>query len=180
MRAHHHTTMHLTITALVYLCLAATTTAEPIEVDWPDTSQKLNLSAPINLDYEYSQSRYFRTMTEIDVFFYYMFNRSDVGLSILPITINHTIAGGRGTIRWDPSELLDSLELDGDFLPRGRKHFFEVTRHEHDTTFGVTIRSDKYAVQADRAMDNSAYLPQPAGALHLVLLGLAVAAVAGL
>jgi len=61
-------------------------------------------------------------------------------------------------------------------LAAGREHHFEARRHVNGSLSGMTFFSEDYAVEADKAVDNAAYLARPVS--DLVFLGLGVAAVA--
>lgn len=169
--------MHLTTTtALISLCLTATAAATgPLDVDWPDPSQKLNLSAPLSFDYEYSRNSLYDNTPDLDVVFHYMRNHTEWATWTEPILMDRTLTGGNGTVTWDPSELLELLEEEGHFLAAGRVHRFEMTRHETDSASGMLFFSEYYAVEASKAVDSPASLARPVGGL--ILLGLGVAAV---
>ncbi|KAM0325710.1 hypothetical protein ACHAQA_007010 [Verticillium albo-atrum] len=164
-------------TALISLCLAPTTAAaEPLAFDWPDPSQKLNLSAPLSLDYKYSRNKIFDNVPNLDVLFHYRRNYTEWLTWTEPIIMDHILTGGNGTVRWDPSEFLELIQEEGHFLTAGREHRFEVKRHEKDSNFGMAYFSEYYAVEARKAVDSAARLARPMSSL-LVLLGLGVTAV---
>ncbi|KAH8169319.1 hypothetical protein LIA77_11445 [Sarocladium implicatum] len=165
--------MRLKTVGHVFACLAATVAAEEgIAFDWPDPSQKLNLSAPLSLDYTYSRDEVFDGLTQLDLSFYYHLNHTDWVTWWQDIAMNLTLTGGRGTIRWDPSELLDSIESDGFFMAPGHVHHFEVKRHEANG-FGMGVESPSYAVEATRGVDNAAMARGPV--CGVFLMGLCVA-----
>jgi len=83
--------------ALMSLYLAATAAAtQALEFDWPDPSKKLNLSAPLSLDYKYSQDEIFDREPELDLLFLYARNHTDFGFWTEPIIMNYTLTGGQG------------------------------------------------------------------------------------
>jgi hypothetical protein len=171
--------MHPTIynIALMSLCLAATAAATQwLEFDWPDPSKKLDLSTPLSLDYKYSQDEIFDREPELDLLFHYTRNHTEFLFFTEPIIMNYTLTGGQGTVRWDPAELLESIQEEGHFLAAGREHYFEARRHEIGSISGMMFFSEDYAVEADKAVDNAAHLARPVS--DLVFLGLGVAAVA--
>lgn len=170
--------MRLVSTALVFLSLAVTGAAEEgIDFDWPDPSQKLNLSAPLSLDYKYSEDELFDDIPELDVIFYYKLNYTDFGEWIEEVIMNHKLSGGRGTVKWDPSELLESVQQEGQFLAPGKVHYFEVTRHETGGGFGMTMGSPHYAVEAAEGVDSAGSVMRRVGGLLPLGIFAAVASV---
>ncbi|KAL2204370.1 hypothetical protein CC79DRAFT_1336949 [Sarocladium strictum] len=168
---------HLTTILLHVLFAAITAAEEGLNFDWPDNGQKLNLSAPLSLNYRYSRDSTFDNIPELDVVFTYKRNYTDIGEWDEEILMNYTLNGGRGTVEWDPSELLDAILEDGDLLAHSRVHYFEVKRHEKNSYFGMSFESPMYAVTAIEGVDNSAPLTQPIGCLMWLVAGTVAVAV---
>jgi hypothetical protein len=165
-------------TALLPVLFAVTTAAEEgLSFDWPDLTQKLNLSSPLSLEYKYSRDSTFNNIPELDVVFKYRRNFTDIGLWDKEILMNHTLTGGRGIVEWDPSELLEEILEDGVLLARDRVHYSEVKRHEKDSNFGMSLESPMYAVTATEGVDNAAPLAQPIGCLIWLSAGTVAATV---
>lgn len=141
------------------------------DMTWPDTSEKLNLSAPITFNWTYIENSEF---TEMDITFIYQLAGQPDGQFITEVLMNRTVADGRGEVTWDATEIYEDAEAGGEKLMAGKNHFFEAKfHHESDSNFGMSTRSEKYELAEHPLVDSLGQVVKPLGGM--VLLGLGVA-----
>lgn len=130
-----------TLTTLLALAPAL----QAFKLTSPPTSQKLNLSAPIELVWEEGKRNGDSSYTHFDLWFYGQ-HASGGGTFGYELQENITLTDV-GTYVWDPKNQTDALRSVPNTLSSGRDFYFEVRVHPENSSRGAKERSEKYEVE---------------------------------
>ncbi|KAJ0347286.1 hypothetical protein COL154_007058 [Colletotrichum chrysophilum] len=150
--------MHkLTLTALI----GVTRLINALEFIAPDTDRKLNLSAPITIEWTLNNEGN-AEWTEVDLWWYGQFSNGGGNFGFA-IEENFTTTGdGTYGYNWNPASEVESFTKNQNTLSSDKVFYFLIKRHAPNSTSASTLEpSEKYAVEGNDLIGSSASLMKP-------------------
>ncbi|KAH0438551.1 hypothetical protein CcaCcLH18_03258 [Colletotrichum camelliae] len=154
----------LTLAALI----GATRLINALEFIAPDTSSKLNLSAPITIEWTLTNEGN-PEWTEIDLWWHGQFANGGGGFGFA-IEENFTTTGnGTYGYNWNPASEVESFAKNQNTLSSDKMFYFMIKRHPPNATSPAALEpSEKYAVEGYDLIGSSASLAKPMWSVAIV------------
>ncbi|KAF6808392.1 hypothetical protein CMUS01_13903 [Colletotrichum musicola] len=131
------------VTIFISLLALAPILGQAFTFTSPPTSQKLNLSAPIELVWQEGKRNGDASYTEFDLWFWGGF--ASGGEFGYELEQNITLVD-EGSYVWDPKNQTDALRSVPNTITSKKAFYFEVRVHAANESRGARERSEKYAV----------------------------------
>ncbi|KAH9237348.1 hypothetical protein K456DRAFT_1736125 [Colletotrichum gloeosporioides 23] len=144
-----------------------------LEFTAPDTDRKLNLSAPITIEWTLNNEGN-PEWTEIDLWWCGEFANSAGGFGYA-LEENFTTTGsGTYGYNWNPASEVESFMKNQNKLSSDKVFYFTIRRHPPNATHPASIEpSEKYAVEGYNLIGSSASLMKPTWGAAIAVLAAA-------
>ncbi|KAL0935703.1 uncharacterized protein CTRU02_210294 [Colletotrichum truncatum] len=144
------------VTSALASLLALLPVINGLEFTAPDTSRKLNLSAPITVEWLLQQNEGNPEFNEIDLWWHGEFARGGGSFGYAIVKNLSAPDPGKFVYTWDPASEVKALESVPNTLSADKVFYFEARRHPANSSAGSRTQSEKYAVEGYRLIGSSA------------------------